>query len=208
MAGRDEQRGTDLDDWFAEPEAPPVRRTGLSEPRAETEVLPAVAPPAIDDDWIAAGDERPAREARFGLPAAFSEPRVVVIGAVALFALLVIGLAVAGVFNSSTPRPAATPTVSTQTTTTGPASTGTTPPATATRAPSGTLKPGDTGTEVKALQRALAALGYAPGAIDGSYGLSTERAVSRFQSFVKLTPDGVLGPQTLAALSTALGKLP
>jgi Putative peptidoglycan binding domain. len=54
------------------------------------------------------------------------------------------------------------------------------------------------------LQRALASLAYSPGAVDGNYGTSTQRAVARFQSFSNLTPDGILGPQTLLALRNAL----
>jgi peptidoglycan hydrolase-like protein with peptidoglycan-binding domain len=71
-------------------------------------------------------------------------------------------------------------------------------------APSIPLKPGDQGPAVKVLQRALASLGYSPGSVDGSYGPSTQRAVARFQAASNLAPDGILGPQTLAALRAAL----
>jgi peptidoglycan hydrolase-like protein with peptidoglycan-binding domain len=71
-------------------------------------------------------------------------------------------------------------------------------------APSSTLKPGDQGASVKLLQRALARLGYSPGTIDGQYGPSTTQAVSRFQRAKGLTEDGILGPNTLQALTNAL----
>ncbi len=113
---------------------------------------------------------------------------------------LVLGLALSGVFSSATSRHAATNTIPTFTQITTAASPATPP----TAAPSGPLKPGDRGSEVKVLQRALASLGYSPGAVDGDYGASTQRAVTRFQKVSKLTSDGILGPKTLVALRTAL----
>lgn len=86
-------------------------------------------------------------------------------------------------------------------------STATQPQSSATAAPSRPLKPGDQGSEVKVLQRALASLGYSPGAVDGNYGSSTQRVLARFQSSSKLTPDGILGPLTLVALRNALKGL-
>lgn len=56
------------------------------------------------------------------------------------------------------------------------------------------LRRGDTGVEVRALQRAL---GATP---DGDFGPATERAVRKFQREVNLVPDGIFGPKTLAAL--------
>jgi peptidoglycan hydrolase-like protein with peptidoglycan-binding domain len=54
---------------------------------------------------------------------------------------------------------------------------------------------------VRALQRKLARLGFAPGPIDGRYGPLTTGAVDRFQAAADLTPGGVSGPHTMAALS-------
>jgi peptidoglycan hydrolase-like protein with peptidoglycan-binding domain len=51
------------------------------------------------------------------------------------------------------------------------------------------------------------ALGYDPGKIDGDYGTSTTNAVIAFQKASGLTADGVVGPQTRAALRTALANL-
>ncbi len=67
-------------------------------------------------------------------------------------------------------------------------------------APSATLKPADTGAQVQVLQRELNGLGYTVGAIDGTYGPATVSAVKAFQSANGLTPDGVVGSKTLAAL--------
>jgi peptidoglycan hydrolase-like protein with peptidoglycan-binding domain len=67
--------------------------------------------------------------------------------------------------------------------------------------PATTLKPGDTGPQVKTLQRELQALGYSVGGIDGSYGTQTSKAVMAFQRAHHLTADGIVGPQTLTALA-------
>ncbi len=53
---------------------------------------------------------------------------------------------------------------------------------------------------VRAVQRRLRSAGYPPGPIDGRYGPLTEAAVRRFQHASRLTPDGIAGPHTLAAL--------
>lgn len=55
---------------------------------------------------------------------------------------------------------------------------------------------------VRALQRRVAAAGFAPGPVDGLYGPITESAVSRFQAATGLAVDGIVGPRTLAALSS------
>ena len=67
-------------------------------------------------------------------------------------------------------------------------------------APSTTLKPADTGAQVQLLQRELNGLGYTVGTIDGTYGPATVSAVKAFQQANGLTPDGVVGSKTLAAL--------
>ena len=60
-----------------------------------------------------------------------------------------------------------------------------------------------TGPPVLQLQQKLSALGYAPGKLDGVYGVATAGAVRAFQRDNKLTVDGVVGTQTRAALRTA-----
>ena len=50
------------------------------------------------------------------------------------------------------------------------------------------------------IQKALAHLGYAPGPIDGKIGKRTTIAIIAFQREKCLTPDGKVGPITLAAL--------
>jgi Uncharacterized protein conserved in bacteria len=111
------------------------------------------------------------------------------------------------VFNSSNP-PAETLTLG-STTATQPTTTQktTTTSATTVPAPSVPLKPGDTGAQVEVLQTALVALGYDPGKVDGDYGTATTNAVIAFQKASGLTADGVVGPQTRAALHTALANL-
>jgi hypothetical protein len=129
--------------------------------------------------------------------------RSAVIGLVALIALVVLlaGLAAAGVFSSSSPKPA--PIIPTTTPTTAPPPPTTTAPTVA--VPTSPLKPGDTGAQVKVLQRALKHLGDYTGALDGDYGPGTQAAVSAFQKTAGLTADGIAGPQTLRALARATG---
>ncbi|MDO5287237.1 MAG: peptidoglycan-binding protein [Actinomycetia bacterium] len=62
-----------------------------------------------------------------------------------------------------------------------------------------TLKEGSTGGDVTRLQRALRASGQNLSA-DGRFGPRTEQAVKAYQRQVGLTPDGVVGAKTWAAL--------
>jgi peptidoglycan hydrolase-like protein with peptidoglycan-binding domain len=59
---------------------------------------------------------------------------------------------------------------------------------------------GDFGSEVEDIQQRLSDLGYYYGEIDGDFGSATEAAVAAFQQDNGLTPDGVVGPATRAAL--------
>ena len=63
-----------------------------------------------------------------------------------------------------------------------------------------TLQSGSTGPDVTALQNALAAKGFDPGAADGVFGPGTEAQVKLFQASVGLPTDGIAGPGTEAAL--------
>jgi lysozyme family protein len=57
------------------------------------------------------------------------------------------------------------------------------------------------------LQTSLNRLGADPPlAVDGSYGRHTRRSVRAFQAAQGLTPDGIAGPLTLAALRRAIGE--
>lgn len=62
------------------------------------------------------------------------------------------------------------------------------------------LKQGASGGEVKELQRRLKNWGYYSGAVDGIYGSQTVEAVKYFQRKNGLTPDGIAGRATFAAL--------
>ena len=56
------------------------------------------------------------------------------------------------------------------------------------------------GDDIKGVQKAVAAAGYTPGKIDGVYGPKTENAIIRFQKFADIEVDGIVGPETTAAL--------
>ncbi|GIV97552.1 MAG: N-acetylmuramoyl-L-alanine amidase [Herpetosiphonaceae bacterium] len=62
-----------------------------------------------------------------------------------------------------------------------------------------TLRNGNTGEAVKAVQSQLRARGYNL-TVDGIFGSGTESAVKSFQSSKGLTADGIVGPQTWNAL--------
>jgi putative chitinase len=63
------------------------------------------------------------------------------------------------------------------------------------------------GPDIVALQQALKARGFDPGASDGDFGPGTEAAVIAFQRSEGLTPDGVVGPQTLEKLGIPAAPL-
>lgn len=77
--------------------------------------------------------------------------------------------------------------------------------------PSGILRRGDRGNEVKQLQRALAAVYFFPdrnapeNGVDGIFGPKTEDAVRRFQSvYLPYEVDGIYGPNTRKKLQAVL----
>jgi peptidoglycan hydrolase-like protein with peptidoglycan-binding domain len=105
-----------------------------------------------------------------------------------------------------------TPTTERTTTTTAPtttttAPTTTVPPTTTTLPPDpaadGTLRLGEEGDAVLALQQRLVELGYWMGEPDGNYGQLTRQAVMAFQKVEGLGRDGVAGPITQERLAAA-----
>lgn len=65
------------------------------------------------------------------------------------------------------------------------------------------LKRGSSGPDVVTLQTALKQLGFDPKGVDGIYGPGTQAAVIAFQKAKGLTPDGICGPNTMAALQSS-----
>lgn len=183
MSGRDPLRPDDPDDWFGDSGTTAVQTEGR-----------------YDDDWLEGDPRAPRRPLR--LPA-LNLRSALAVGALVVL-LIVAGLAVGGVFSGGK-SPASSPPTTTANTTTSHTPTHR-PAQTALAGPTKTLSPGDTGTQVKLLQRALTRLGYAAGKADGIYGSSTASALKSFQQKAGLTADGVFGPKTLAALKTALRR--
>ena len=188
-------RRPDADDWFAEEDF--VEDTAPGAPAEE-------GMGAFADDWLSEENASPLRPSW----AAGIDRRLLVGGAV-LVVLLLIGLAAGGVFSggggteeSPSTAPATTSAAAPRTTTA--ATTTAAAPAKQLPPPATTLKPGDTGAEVATLQRALTSLGFSTGKVDSDYGPATTHAVAQFQSSAGLTADGILGPATLQALTTAL----
>lgn len=62
------------------------------------------------------------------------------------------------------------------------------------------LKPGARGEHVKVLQRRLKELGYAPGRVDGRYGMTTQMAVWAFQKVNRIKVGGTVGERMWEAL--------
>jgi hypothetical protein len=172
MAARGTQGPDESDDWFAD----------VDDGTLESD------PPSAEDDWLV--PTAPARE-RPELP----WKRIAVVGG-AIVVVLIAGLAAGGVFSNS--KSPARLSVSSPVKVTPQTTTVHTTPHVA--LPTTTLKPGDTGAQVKALQRALKALGYPVGKVDGDYGPATKTALAAFQHASGLTADGIFGPKTLDAL--------
>ena len=63
-----------------------------------------------------------------------------------------------------------------------------------------TMKRGDRGWDVAAMQYILARRGYPPGAIDAVFGPMTDGALRNFQRAYGLSADGLAGPMTISAL--------
>jgi peptidoglycan hydrolase-like protein with peptidoglycan-binding domain len=63
-----------------------------------------------------------------------------------------------------------------------------------------TMKRGDRGWDVAAMQYILARRGYPPGAIDAVFGPMTDTALRNFQRAYGLAADGLAGPMTISAL--------
>jgi hypothetical protein len=194
MEAREEPHDPGYDDWFDEPEPPADTHSGAHRSTYED----------VEEVWVLPEDEDvrgPGNREIVIAGRTFTLTQVAIV-VISVLALFFAALAAAGVFNGKTAaappvtiKKPVTPTVQTST----PAVT--TP---STQAPAQTLSPGDTGAQVKILQKALAKLGFSPGTPDGDYGPATQVAVERFQVSKGLAEDGVVGPQTLNAIQKAL----
>lgn len=108
---------------------------------------------------------------------------------------------------STAPSPSASPTVvpTSPPTSRPPSPSGSASPSPATPSPTAsartTLRQGDEGPQVLALQERLRELGYWLGTPDGRFGDLTEQAVWALQKAAGLQRDAVVGPRTRAALA-------
>ena len=73
--------------------------------------------------------------------------------------------------------------------------------------PGAVLSIGSVEAQVETVQKALEALGFDIGGVDGVYGEATRRAVLKFQQDNALDVDGVVGTETYKALVRASGPL-
>ncbi|HEY2310948.1 MAG TPA: peptidoglycan-binding domain-containing protein [Gaiellaceae bacterium] len=189
-------RDPGFDDWFDEPEPPTETQSavgrGVYEDADEVWVLPE------DEDGGTPGHREFVVAGR-----TLTTTQVAIIGICVLAVFFAI-LAAFGVFSGNTPAPQPVAPPPKPLTTTTQATTQTTTSTSA--APAQTLKPGDTGAQVKLLQEALVTLGFLSGKPDGVYGPETQNAVEKFQVSAGLAEDGVVGPQTLNALQKQLAK--
>ena len=193
MEAREEPRDPGYDDWFDEPEPPTETQSAL--PRGAYE--------DAEEVWVLPEDEHARSGGGHeivigGRTLTLTQVAIVAVSVLALFFGI---LAAFGVFNGGK---APTPTVAPPAKKPPPQTTTAAVTTPTTEAPAQTLNPGDTGTQVKILQRALAKLGFDPGTPDGSYGPATKIAVEKFQVAKGLAEDGVVGPATLNAIQKAL----
>ena len=91
---------------------------------------------------------------------------------------------------------------------TGPTGGPTTSPASPQPGDDGKLKRGEKGAQVGALQNRLNALGYWVGTANGTFGDQTQQAVYALQKSASIGRDGVVGPQTQAALDKGVRPTP
>jgi peptidoglycan hydrolase-like protein with peptidoglycan-binding domain len=112
-----------------------------------------------------------------------------------------------GASGAAAPPVPAAPTVQAAPTTAPPAPTTAPAPAPAQPA-STTLRLGDSGPAVSALQQRLGELGFWLGDGDGNYGQLTRQAVMAFQKVEGISRDGIAGPQTQQRLPAAARLAP
>jgi peptidoglycan hydrolase-like protein with peptidoglycan-binding domain len=137
-------------------------------------------------------------------------PRVLRRAVVAVTAVLVVAV-VTGCGGEAEPAAGPAPEATVAAPTTTPPTTEaptTTTPTTAPPAPTTTVAPEPSVEDIKLLQYVLGALGYFVSDEPGVNGSGTRNAVMAFQKLNGLERDGVVGPQTRAALASAAPVAP
>ena len=189
-------RDPGFDDWFDEPEPPTETQSAVGRGAYED----------ADEVWVLPEDEdggTPGHREFVVAGRTLTTTQVAII-AICVLAVFFAILAAFGVFSGNSPAPTTVAPPPKPLTTTTQATTQTT--TSTSEAPAQTLKPGDTGAQVKLLQEALVTLGFLSGKPDGAYGPETQNAVEKFQVSAGIPEDGIVGPQTLNALQKQLAK--
>ena len=109
---------------------------------------------------------------------------------------------------SSTSTSTSTTVAPSSTTTSAPTTTSTSTTTTTLPVITPFLELGSSGARVLALQRRLSALGYWLGPDDGVFGDSTQQAVYAIQKAAGIERDGIVGPETDAALNKGVVPVP
>jgi len=190
--------------------------------RSSSEAAAGDAPARQRSGLIAEAGRGGVDQPSAGLDADIRRRRIAALAAVAVLVgcAIIIPLVVLGGGGGSSAEPTTTPVTTTPTTTTAPTTTQTRPSTTTTTPttttseaprvtlPAGTtrLERGDSGAAVTQLQKGLVALGFSAGQPDGKFGATTEAAVIDFQQSNDLTPDGVVGADTIRLLNAAVAR--
>jgi peptidoglycan hydrolase-like protein with peptidoglycan-binding domain len=112
--------------------------------------------------------------------------------------------ATAAVTAAPSPKPSATVTAKATAKPAGKATAKASPSASPSPKPRTTLKVGDSGPKVLALQQRLTDLGYWLGKPDGTFGSLTKQAVYALQKAAGISRDGTVGPKTAKALADGI----
>ena len=178
---------SDPDDWFSEPDV------GVRE--QETAPL-----------RVSRLDRRNRYRGGSGVRSSGVPPARLVAFAAGALALVLLVLAVSGVFSGKGSSPPSSSRAGGQSAAGSSSSASKGASVSPVSLPTGILKQGSSGEPVKRLQLALASAGHSPGRADGVFGPATVHALEAFERSAGLTADGVYGARAKTALRQALSS--